>query len=499
MRKKKLVWNTISALALQIVILISGIVLPQLILRSYGSEANGLINSIAQFLQVISLMECGMGAVMQSSLYEPLAEGDDNMISCIVISGRKFFRNIGGVLCIYVVILIMTYPIIANHLFENLYVALLILIMSISLFVQYYFGITHQILLSADQRGYVNNLVQMISIALNTIVCVILMLKGFSVHAVKLVTAAVYLIRPIALSVYVNNHYNIDKKAIYVKEPIRQKWNGVAQHIAAFILDGTDNIVLTIFSSLTNVSIYSIYNMVIFGIKSVFIALSAGIQSIFGEMIAKKEIMQLSILFSQIEWLIHTGVTLVFGCTVVLLVPFVEIYTSGINDAVYRVPAFALLLTFGNAMHCLRLPYNILIRAGGHYKQTQGNYVTAALINVILSIVLVKKLGLIGVAIGTLAAMSFQTVWMAYYESKYLIEYPFKRFFKQIGVDILIFLISYCVTRLFKMGIVSYFAWFLLAIKTGFVWLVVSIVVNILFYSRNVKSLSNYVHQLRKN
>lgn len=91
MRKRKLVRNTISALTLQVVTLFCGFVLPRLILSSYGSEVNGMVNSITQFLQVISLMECGMGAVMQSSLYEPLVVRDDNMISCIVTSGKRFF------------------------------------------------------------------------------------------------------------------------------------------------------------------------------------------------------------------------------------------------------------------------------------------------------------------------------------------------------------------------------------------------------------------------
>mgnify|MGYP007003802758 FL=1 len=490
MRKRKLVWNTISALTLQVVTLFCGFVLPRLILSSYGSEVNGMVNSITQFLQVISLMECGMGAVMQSSLYEPLVVRDDNMISCIVTSGKTFFHNVGGVLCIYVFVLLMTYPKLTDQQFGSLYVGSLILIMSVSLFAQYYFGITNQILLSADQRGYVHNIVQMMSIALNTIVCAIMMQKDFSIHAVKLVTATIYLIRPTALCIYVNKHYNIDKKVVYDQEPIRQKWNGVAQHIAAFILDGTDTIVLTVFSSLTVVSVYSVYNMVIFGIKSIFISLSSGIQSVFGEMLTKREIKQLSELFCQIEWMIHTGVTLIFGCTSVLLAPFVQVYTSGIDDAVYKVPGFALLLTFANAMHCLRLPYNIMIRAGGHYKQTQNNYVIAAFINVILSIVLVKHLGLIGVAVGTLAAMSYQTIWMAYYGSKYLIRYPISNFYRQIGVDLLIFTISYGITRFFKMKTATYMAWFLLAVKTSLVWLMAAAIVNILFYKKNVKYMT---------
>ena len=68
--------------------------MPRLILKTYGSEVNGLINSISQFLAVISFLEMGVGAVVQSSLYKPLAERNDEEISKIVSSANKFFSKI---------------------------------------------------------------------------------------------------------------------------------------------------------------------------------------------------------------------------------------------------------------------------------------------------------------------------------------------------------------------------------------------------------------------
>ena len=428
-----------------------------------------------------------MGAVMQSALYKPLAEQDHKTVSKIVVSGTKFFRCIGWILCIYILILVCIYPIISNQDFGYLYTALLIVVMSISQFAQYFFGITDQLLLLADQKGYIQNCVQLLSIAGNTAVGVVLMVNGCSIHAVRLVTSVIFLMRPLLLRLYVIRHYKIDRKITYDREPIGQKWNGIAQHAAAFVLSGTDNIVLTIFASLADVSVYSVYNMVILGVKNLFMSLSGGIQSVFGEMLAKKEIVQLTAFFGRIEWVIHTGVTFVFGCTAVLIVPFIEIYTSGITDAVYNVPIFAIVLTLGNAMHCLRLPYNMMILAGGHYRQTQGNYIIAASMNIIISIVLVKKYGLIGVAVGTLIAMSYQTLWMAYYASKHLVYYPFKNFLKQICVDVLTFMLSFYVTGLFGKKADTYMAWVILAVKASFVWLMTSVVMNMIFYDKNMK------------
>lgn len=101
------------------------------------------------------------------------------------------------------------------------------------------------------------------------------------------------------------------------------KWNGVAQHIAAVVLDGTDNIVLSIFATLSDVSIYSVYHLVVYGVKQLFTSMTNGIHSLIGELWAKQELDTLNRTFGWTEWAIHTGVTYVFGCTGLLILPFV--------------------------------------------------------------------------------------------------------------------------------------------------------------------------------
>ena len=64
--KNKLVINTISSLMYQAALIISGLIIPKLIISSYGSEVNGLINSISQFLGFFSFLELGIVAVVQS-------------------------------------------------------------------------------------------------------------------------------------------------------------------------------------------------------------------------------------------------------------------------------------------------------------------------------------------------------------------------------------------------------------------------------------------------
>lgn len=498
-RKKRLAKNTVSSLTLQITTVICGFILPRLILHQFGSDVNGLVNSILQFLQIIAFLELGVGAVVQSALYKPLADKNSKSISEIIVSANKFFQKIAIILIVYVVILVCFYPLLVNKNFSHLFSATLILAMSISYFAQYYFGVVDRLLLTADQRGYIQYTAQTITLILNTVACAVLIEVGASIQLVKLTTSLIYLIRPIILRVYVNKYYSIDRKAEYKAGAIKQKWNGIAQHISAVVLDMTDSIVLTVFSSLANVSIYSVYHLVIYGVKNLLISVNDGIKSLFGELWAKQELGELKKTFSFSEWGIHTSTVLVFGCTGILVLPFVRVYTNGITDANYFQPAFAALLTVAHASHCLRLPYNCMILAGGHYKQTQSNYIIAAILNVVVSIVVVKVLGLVGVAIGTLAAMVYQTIWMAVYVSKNLLKWPFRNFLKQLTVDIVTVLIGIFATIKIPLLSVSYFSWVILAAEVFVVWLIIIAIINMLFYRENMsKTVGKFLHRLKK-
>lgn len=494
LRKKKLLLNTFSSLLFQITTIICGFILPHLILHNFGSNVNGLVNSITQFLQIIAFLELGVGAVVQSSLYKPLVDTDNTKISQIITSAGKFFKRIAQVLLIYIILLMVFFPFIVVKEFSWIYTATLIFAMSISSFAQYYFGIVDRLLLTADQRGYIQYTAQMLTLIVNTVACAVLISLGSGIHFVKLSTSLIYLVRPVFLRYYVNKKYSIDRKASYSVEPIKQKWNGVAQHVAAVVLDSTDAIVLTLFSTLANVSVYSIYYLVVSGVKQLFSSTINGVQALLGELWAEDDRAGLRKLFSQVEWGIHTGTVLIWGCTSILIVPFVKVFTNGISDTNYIVPTFAILISLANAMYCLRMPYNIMILAAGHYKQTQNNYIIATFLNIVISIVTVKFLGLIGVAVGTLVAMLYQTIWMANYSSKHLLEWSYHTLFKQFFVDIITAIIGYILTSTFQLVTPSgYLSWFLLAIKVAVIWIIVVVCINTIFYRDKIVSVKNRI------
>ena len=289
MRKKKLILNTICSIMYQIVAIVCGFILPRLILKHYHSEINGLVNSITQFLQIISVLDLGVGSVVQSYLYKPLAEKNNDQISRIFKSAKRFFDNIAKILIIYICLLPILFRYVVSTNFSFIYIAGLIFSISISYLAQYFFGIVNQLLVTADQMGFIQYLVQTMTLIINTFVCSILIKKGCSIHIVKLTTSAIFLIRPIVLTIFVHKHYNIDYNVELLEEPMKQKWNGLAQHLAAVVLDSTDTIVLTLFASLVDVSIYSTYFLVIHGVRQLIQIATNGVQSFLGNIVASDD------------------------------------------------------------------------------------------------------------------------------------------------------------------------------------------------------------------
>lgn len=491
MQNTILFYNSISPLIYQVTTIICGFILPRLILSHFGTEINGLVNSISQFLGVISFLELGVGAVVQSSLYKPLADNDNINVSKVIASADKFFRKLGYILAIYIIVMLFYYPYLVKQSFGFMFTATLILAISIRSFAQYFFGIVNRLLLVADQKAYIQYVAQTIAIIINTIACYTLITVDCSVQIVYGMTSLIFFLQPYAIHLYIKKYYALDRKIHYDVEPIKQKWNGVAQHVAAVILSGSDTVVLTIFSTLVNVSIYAIYFLPMSGARLVIMSMISGIEALIGNLWAKQDLRELRKVFAWTEWLIHTGTTLIFTLTAVLIVPFVQVYTHGVSDANYIQPLFGILLVAANSGHCLRLPYNIMILAAGHYKQTQHNYIIAAVMNIVISIIGVKQFGLIGVTLGTLAAMVYQTVWMAWYNSKNFIQWPMRKFFKQMVVNAVSAASIFIVTGYFTLTGVSYLEWIVLAIKVTACGIFVALLVNYIFYKEFVLKIAD--------
>lgn len=223
--------------------------------------------------------------------------------------------------------------------------------------------------------------------------------------------------------------------------------------------------------------------MIASGIKELVLTLNSGMGALFGNLLANKEVDELIIQFRKFEWQIHAIVTLLFSCVGLLIVPFITVYTQGISDADYVQPMFATLITLAQATYCIRLPYDTMVNAAGHYKQTQLSSIIEMCLNLGITIILVSKYGLIGAAIGTLVALSYRTIYLAFYLSKRtIINYNFFIFLKNVVIDIIEVMIIIGISHILNFHCENYMSWFKLAICIFLVSFSVVLIVNLIFH-----------------
>ena len=439
-RKKKLFLNTGTAVLYQIATLVCGLIIPRLIISFYGSTTNGLISSM------------------------------------------RFFRKIGLILLIYSVALMAFFPIFVDHSHGYLSTAVLVGAMAFSSLANYLFGIVYQQLLNADQKSYVQIGASLLTLILNTVFAVVLIYMGASIEVVKVAAAIVLLLRPLILKLYVDRHYKLNFKLKLEGEPIKQKWNGLAQHIAIYVLKHADVVILTLFSTLDKVSVYNVYHLVTNGLQQMIEVMTTGMQSLLGNMYVKKETDKLEKTFSSFELLMHLGVTILYTIAGIMIIPFVKIYTKNVTDAEYIVPVFAILIVTANASYCLRMPYYMMTQAAGHFKETQASSILEAAMNVVISIILVNRFGLIGVAIGTLAAMTYRTIYLAWYLRKHILNRPFIHFIKHIIVDIFGIGLSILATWFIPAPEVAWGSWILISLIVALIVSAIIILINFICF-----------------
>lgn len=423
--------NLITALILQVATILQGLILPRLIITTFGSDVNGLISSVTQFLSFISLLEGGLGAVVLAELYAPMEVDDKVKIKSVLLACQCFFNKLALIFAVYTIILSIVYPLFLAKDFEFGYVCTLVLILSLTTIVQYLFSITNKLLLQASQRVFVVNIVMSITVGLNLLVSVLLIKVFPEIHAVKLAAAFVFLLQPIVFNHCIPKDYKIrtlhNPQSRYI---LKNRWSGFAQNLAYFINMNTDVAVVTLFLGLANVSVYSIYMLAINALRSIIVSAMSSYQSVLGKYYAMGDFDILRKKFEEFEKSFFIISIILFSTCLLLVNGFVEIYTTGVNDIEYYQPIFAAVIVLANLIYCVREPYRLLVLSAGKFKETNMGSIVEALLNIIISVLLVSRLELAGIAIGTLIAVTYRMLSFIWYLKNDVLFFKYARYVK---------------------------------------------------------------------
>lgn len=487
--KKRVLHNIMSGLLSQATAVIYGFIVPILLISCYGSKVNGLTSSIAQFIAYINLLQLGIGPVIKSTLYGPVEKKDTRKIGDILGAANSFFRKIAYVLILYIIVLCVVFPLI-NREFPVDFSVSLIIIISFGTFFEYFLGMTYKIYLTSVQKDYVVDYINIIGYIISLIMIYILVKTNQSIQSVKLIGSLVFLIKPLLMKYYFDKkiQIKINKDSKYV---FKDKLNGFAHHIASTIQNNTDVVVLTIFSTLTNVSIYAVYHLVVNSINNIIVSLTNGIDGYFGRILAKND-NSVNKKFNTYSFFFYTIATILLGCSLVLVTPFVSVYTSKIVDANYVQWTFGYLMVFAEFNFAIRYPYSTLVYSKGHFKETTKFAIIEPIVNIIISIIFVTKYGLIGVAIGTLISMPIRSFGFITHAIKNILNDRYWCHFKIILLSYLEMIIIFLLRdKLIIIDIHNYFNWI---IEGLFVFLTIStfvIITNMLIIKSKLRRNNN--------
>lgn len=492
-RTKNAMLNIVFSLILQLVTFIKGLILPRIIIPAYGSDVNGLISSITQFLTYISLLEAGVGSIFRASLYGPLARRDMNGVSGIINEQKRFYRKIGLIFIFYVILLCVIYPFIAKTNVSKSYIVSLILILSVSTFAEYFVSLPYSSLLSADQKIRISYMVSIVYTITNILVSLFWVELKADIRLIYLSMSIIGLLRPLFYTLYVKKYYKLNRSAQSNKAGLNQRWNGMIHHFAYYIHTNTDTAILTIFVGTSMVSVYNIYGAIVFGVEKMITSVSTGAAAGLGNLIESHDKKLIDKTVDQFEFIQGGLATVIYTIASLLLIPFISIYTSNMTDVKYIQPVFGYVLILAEAIYCFRCIYSTVSTNANKFKETQPGAILECVVNLVISLVLVliAKMQLLGVAIGTVVGMLTRYIFEVVFLSKNVLYRPVIKAVKMIIVSAIVAIVSImlCNLVLDYSYIKNLKTWFIFAVVTSVLVAVIALAIYTIFYKKIIKSL----------
>lgn len=449
-RTEQFVKNTLATGLLQIITMISGFIIPKIMLVYFGSEVNGIVTSITQFIAYLTLLEAGLSGATVFSLYKPIAAGDTDAVNRILVAAKNLYYKTGYLFSCMVILCAAAYPFFI-HTGKLDYGELFCLfcILGVNGVLEFYTLAKYRALLTADQKTYVISLASIAQVVLNVAIVAGLSLEGCSIVIVRGAAVLAIFARTYILWRYCRRRYRfLDFSVSPNNEAMKQRWNALYLQILGAIHQGAPILIATFCLSLLDVSVYAIYNLVILGLNSLLGIFMTGLISGFGDLIAREEKAAFHKAFREFEFLYNITITIIYSTMLFVYLPFIGLYTKG-SDISYLYPVFAFLMTVNGYAYNIKNPFGMLVISAGKYKETRVPTSIQGAIELIGGIILSLLWGLNGLVIGSILSNLYRDIEFLFFSPKHLTCEPALHTVKLWCVNIAIF----CVAAIISFGL----------------------------------------------
>ena len=363
----------------------------------------------SEILTMLSLAELGVGTALNYSLYGPVARGEREKIKSYMQLYKKAYRTIAIVIAVIGLALVPFLPwIVKNADYLTLRQLRIYYLLFLFNTVTTYFVAYKYSLANAEQKNYIQTNADAISKAVSVVLQLLglLVLPNYLLYL--LIQVGVSLGQKIFISCYLNRKYPLllEKNV----EPLTKEETGaVVDKTKALMLHRigdmarlqTDAIIISSCLGVVWVGLIGTYKMIVNSVSGYVNLIFNSVISSFGNLIAtesREKQFQLFLVYRFFAiW--------VYGFSAVgfflLLSPLVELYVGA--DRVLATSIIAWYLT-DYFFKGERVVLSNFKTAAGVFEQDKYLSILQGIVNLVLSIALVFKIGLAGVFIGTVVS-----------------------------------------------------------------------------------------------
>lgn len=468
-------------------------------IKTLGAEYLGINGLFSDVLMMLSMADLGFNTAMVYSFYKPLTEENYDRLAALTHFYKQVYNFIAFFVAVLGVLLIpfLQYIVNLDSAIPNLKIYYLCFLANT---VISYLFVYRTSIITADQKGYIISKYQMWVNIFRTLIqiSVLVVFKNYFLYLLIQVCATFFvnfIVSRKANKLYPKIKSTNVKLTIKEKKDIFENLKSIFIYkVSGILINGTDNTIISILVGTIWVGYYSNYNIVInalnFFINTIFSSATASVgNAIVTENSAKKYEMFQSI---QIISLILSTFTTV--CLSLLLSDLIYVWL-GSEYVLDNLILISIILNF--YLQCVLQPIWSFREATGLYRQTKYIMIITAIVNILLSIVLGKFMGMGGVFFAS--AISRLTTYF-WYEPKLLFSQYFgervsEYFIPLIKNALLTILIILVFTKIFSYTVIT--SWVMLILKTSIVAIITLIfIIAIYRKSEGFKVLENRILSL---
>lgn len=472
-KTKNSIRNLITGFILRIFELILPFVVRTVLIYTLGMEYSGLNSLFTSILQTLNIAELGVGTCMVVYMYKPISEGDDEKLCALMRQYRFYYRIIGGVVLILGLALLPFLPSLINgEIPDNLNLYVLYLLNLGTTVTSYWLFAYRNSLFTAHQRAdIVNNINFCISfVKYGSQILVLYLIKNYYVFLI--ISLFGQLIINIVTAIFSKKYYPHLKPAGDLskedKKNLRQSIKDIfTSQVGHVITNTAGSIIISAFLGLLPLSIYQNYYYILTSIIAFFTIFYNSLKAAIGNGIINKSQEDNFKDFHFIVFCAFGMLAFSITCMIGLFQTFMEIWVGQENMLDnWCVLLFGVYLLSYETTRILTLYKD----AAGKWHADRFRPLIAAVINILLSLILVNFIGIYGVLIS--AIIAFALINVPWVFCRLFIDVFEKKYLKKS----LFFLIKYVIEVVIIAGI-GYTLCGLVAINNLYVKLVIQLLI----------------------